>query len=196
MLNSSNLQLQIQAEITELTRSINEIINNFKQLKNPILESQEKVPEATNKLDRISEQTEAATSRMLDLIENISLREEEIIKGLNEIRELLPEGSEKINTLVESLVERANVNLNDAFTIMNALQFQDITSQQMNHAASMLEEVEGKLNQICRVFGDCSETVDNVHRDKRERVYDPNADLYEKKTEQKDVDSMFDRVKK
>lgn len=79
---------------------------------------------------------------------------------------------------------------------MNALQFQDITSQQMNHAASLLEEIETKLTQICQVFGIGSETSEEESSDKKERVYDPHADLYEKKTEQKDVDSMFEQVKK
>lgn len=194
MTNPNNIQKKIQTEIVELTRSINEIIGNFKKLKNPIRESQVKVPMATNQLDKISEQTEAATNHMLDLIENISVREEEVINGLNEIKEQMPGGNEKINSMLDNVIEKANVNVNDAFTIMNALQFQDITSQQMNHAASLLEEIETKLTQICRVFGINSETGE--HRDKKERVYDPHADLYEKKTEQKDVDSIFDRVKK
>jgi chemotaxis regulatin CheY-phosphate phosphatase CheZ len=194
MSNPNNLQKKIQTEIVELTRSINEIIGNFKKLKNPIRESQVKVPMATNQLDKISEQTEAATNHMLDLIENISVREEEVINGLNEIKEQMPDGNEKISGMLDNVIEKANVNVNDAFTIMNALQFQDITSQQMNHAASLLEEIETKLTQICRVFGISSEFEE--HKDKKERVYDPHADLYEKKTEQKDVDSLFDRVKK
>jgi len=196
MSNSSNLQQKLQTEIVELTKSINDIISNFKQLKNPIQESQVKVPMATNQLDKISEQTEAATNHMLDLIENISIREEEVIKGLNEIKELLPKDNEKINNLINGVIEKTNVNVNDAFTIMNALQFQDITAQQMNHAAALLEEIETKLTQICQVFGIDSETPEEEPRDKKERVYDPHADLYEKKTEQQVVDSMFDQVKK
>jgi chemotaxis regulatin CheY-phosphate phosphatase CheZ len=196
MSNSNNLQQKIQTEVVELAKSINEIIDNFKQLKNPIQESQVKVPIATNQLDKISEQTEAATNHMLDLIENISIREEEVINGLSEIKELLPKDNKKINDLLDGVIEKTNVNVNDAFTIMNALQFQDITSQQMNHAASLLEEIETKLTQICRVFGIASETSEEELRDKKERVYDPHADLYEKKTEQKDVDSIFDQVKK
>ncbi|MBN1211747.1 MAG: protein phosphatase CheZ [candidate division Zixibacteria bacterium] len=196
MSNTRNLQQKLQTEIVELTKSINEIISNFKQLKNPIQESQVKVPMATNQLDKISEQTEAATNHMLDLIENISIREEEVIKGLTAIKKLMPKDNEKINNLLDGVIEKTNINVNDAFTIMNALQFQDITSQQMNHAASLLEEIETKLTQICTVFGIDPETSEEEPRDKKERVYDPHADLYEKKTEQKDVDSMFDQVKK
>ena len=196
MSNSNNLQQNVQNDIAKLTNAIIEIISNFKKLQNPIQESQVKVPMATDQLDKISEQTEAATNHMLDLIENVSIREEEVIKGLREVKGLLPEGNEKISNRIDELIEKINVNVNDAFTIMNALQFQDITSQQMDHAASMLEEIESKLTQICKMFGISPEMTGEETRDKKERVYDPHADLYEKKTEQKDVDTIFDQVKR
>ena len=197
MANPNKLQFKIQEEIADLTRSINDIINNFKQLKNPLQESQSKVPLATNQLDKISEQTEAATHHMLDLIEGVSVREDEMIVGLNELKEAVGDGNEKVNEIIESLQNKAETNVNDAFTIMNALQFQDITSQQMNHAACLLEEIETKLRQIQQVFGmesDGGETEEEVS-ERKERVFDPHADLYHKKTEQKDVDSLFDQVK-
>ncbi len=197
MSNTNTLQNKIQKEITELTRSINTIIDNFKQLKNPLQESKEKVPVATNQLDKISEQTEAATNHMLDLIEKMSIREDEVISGLRELRKLLPENSEKMIKLMDNIIEKVDLNVNDAFTLMNALQFQDITSQQMNHAAALLEEIEVKLIQIQEVFGSATKAdLDGaVSHKKKGRVYDPHADLYEKKTEQKDVDSIFNKVK-
>ena len=196
-MSNNNIQSKIKKEIEDLTKSINEIIVNFRELKNPLEESQSKVPLATNQLDKISEQTEAATHQMLDIIDQISVREEEIIAGLEEARSQL-EGNEAVINLLSELTEKANGNLNDAFTIMNALQFQDITSQQMNHAASLLEDIEARLKQIMQAFGTTEEVNSSEAEEKhnkRVRVFDPNADLYDKKTQQKEVDSMFDKVK-
>jgi len=197
MANSNKLQIKVQKEVAELTNSINVIINNFKQLKNPLQESRDKVPLATNQLDKISEQTEAATHHMLDLIEGVSVREDEMIAGLNELKEAVGEGNDKTTGLIETLLNKAETNVNDAFTIMNALQFQDITSQQMNHAAALLEDIATKLQQIQQAFGVETEAGENPEeiRERKERVFDPHADLFEKKTKQKDVDSLFEQVK-
>lgn len=197
MADTNKLQMKIQEEIAGLTRSINDIIKNFKDLKNPLQESQDKVPLATNQLDKISEQTEAATHHMLDLIEGVSMREEEMMSGLTELKEQFGEGNAKAVEQIDALMSKAEANVNDAFTIMNALQFQDITSQQVNHAAALLEEIETKLRQIQQFFGlNCSgEEGDEEAEQRKQRVYDPHADLYEKKTEQQEVDSLFDRVR-
>ncbi|MFZ5979149.1 MAG: protein phosphatase CheZ [Candidatus Zixiibacteriota bacterium] len=197
MAQANKLQQKIQEEIADLTRSINDIIKNFKELKNPLQESQDKVPLATNQLDKISEQTEAATHHMLDLIEGVSVREEEMISGLKELKRTLGDKNGQVVEVLDRLLGKAETNINDAFTIMNALQFQDITSQQVNHAAALLEEIESKLRLIQQFFG-AEPDIDEIGKEpepRKERVYDPHADLYEKKTQQEEVDSLFDQVK-
>ncbi len=186
------LQNQIQKEISELTDSINLIVDNFKTLRNPLAESHEKVPIAARQLDKVTEQTEAAANRMLDMLETITERQGEVITGLETIKgEVEKQGAEELTTLANSLVEKVNTNLNDAYSIMDALQFQDITSQQVNHAVSLLEDLGGKLQTIVTAFhgNPPEETAEEMPR--KERAFDPRADMNDKKTNQADIDNLF-----
>jgi hypothetical protein len=69
-------------------------------------------------------------------------------------------------------------NLRDElFLMMGALQFQDITSQQLAHASSVLVDMEQRLLDVARLF---DHNVDAVyalraHDAPDEQTYDPNA---------------------
>ena len=194
MLEDNTLQEKLKVEIGELTSSIDEIVSKFRELNNPLNESKERVPIATEQLDKISKQTEIATNQMLDKVEMIVQGEDEAITGLDQIKGLVTASKfEEINPLVEKLIKGATVSRDNAYTIMDALQFQDITAQQMNHAASLLEEIQTRLASITSVLkGDSVQSsADSSSLEKRKRVFDPHADLFEKKTEQSAIDDLF-----
>lgn len=199
MSGSETLQTKIQREISELSDAVNKVVDSFRQVKNPLVESQEKVPMATDQLDKISEQTEAAAHQMLDRIEQITQREEEVIAGLKQIRGLAASSSnDGIVGVVDTINAKAETNLNDAYMIMDALQFQDITAQQMNHAASLLEDIEEKLKNIVSALngqGIIEDVSSDDARGRKNRVYDPHADFSDKRTEQEDIDSLFAKGK-
>jgi chemotaxis regulatin CheY-phosphate phosphatase CheZ len=191
-------QSRIQQELQELTQSVAGLIENFHRLKNPLVESREKVPQATDQLDKISQQTEAAAHRMLDTIEQITQREEQMIAGLGQIIQLTAKGEyDPISGLAQGLSESANTTLNDAFTIMNTLQFQDITSQQMDHAAALLEDIEDKLQSILHVIGgdEFRVSVDEP-KERKQRAYDPHAEVTDNHAKQSDIDNLFLQTKK
>jgi chemotaxis regulatin CheY-phosphate phosphatase CheZ len=193
MSDTENLQVRIQNEVVALTKALTGLIENFQRLRNPLVESHDAVPQATSQLDKISQQTEAAAHRMLDTAESITQREQEIIDGLTD---MISKGMSpaEAKPLLTGLLEKANTNLNDGYAIMDALQFQDITSQQMDHAASLLEEIEGKLQNILSIVGyldaDASEP-----REKKVRAYDPHADMADKKADQQAIDTLFQSSK-
>ena len=193
MSGTDKLRIRIQEEISGLSTSIATLLDEFNKLRNPLAESREKVPQATSQLDKISEQTEAAAHQMLDMVEKITEREGDIISSLGQFKEYAQSGqTDKILSEVDGVVEKANVNLNDAFMIMDALQFQDITSQQMDHAATLLEEVEGKLHGILSDLGTKdAESLSTVPEKKKVRAFDPHADFIDKKTDQQEIDNMF-----
>lgn len=196
MAGQNALQTKIQREIGELSEALTRIVESFKQVQSPLQESKEKVPQATNQLDKISEQTEAAAHQMLDRIEKITQREDEIILGLARFADLAAiKADAELSGLAKSLTEKANTNLNDAFTIMDALQFQDITAQQMNHAAALLEDIEQKLQNILAAISGEAPT-NETPAEHRTRIYDPHADFSDKQTQQEDIDSLFSRGRK
>ena len=136
------LYSKMQHEILALASSVGEVVEKFKQLHHPLTESHDRVPKATEQLDKISEQTEAAAHQMLDMVEGITQRESDIVSGLGELKSKISSGdSADAEKQIDTLIEKADKNCNDAYTIMDVLQFQDITSQQMNHAAALLEDI-------------------------------------------------------
>lgn len=179
----------LQAEVMELASAINVMVENFRKLQNPLFDSREKVPQATQQLDKISRQTEAAAHQMLDVVEKITERETEVTDGLTELKsELAASAIHDYDEHIDALIEKSTTTCNDAYAIMDALQFQDITSQQMNHAAALLDDIETKLNEITLVMrGEAGD----VKSKQQKRVYDPHADLFDKKTNQEDIDNMF-----
>ena len=188
------LQDKIKQELMDISSTINEIVDSYKKLHNPLVESQKDVPRATEQLDKISEQTEAATHKMLDTVEGITQREEEVINGLGDIKKYVKDGNTTdIGSTLDGLIQKATENSNDAYAIMDALQFQDITSQQINHAVVLLEELETKLNKILGVLNGGEEPYKVEKDSKKERAYDPHADLFESKTDQEDIDSLFSK---
>ncbi|MCP4673955.1 MAG: protein phosphatase CheZ, partial [Deltaproteobacteria bacterium] len=185
---------KIQREIFELTTSIAGLVAGFKKLKRPLAESHEKVPQATDQLDKISEQTEAAAHQMLDQIEHITQREDELIKCAEQVKAKIEDGeTTEAVPMIDNIVEMANNNLNDAYMIMDSLQFQDITAQQMDHAASILEDIEIKLDSILATMGDSVRSDREARGLKKNRAYDPHADLFARKTNQEDIDSLFEK---
>jgi chemotaxis regulatin CheY-phosphate phosphatase CheZ len=194
MATTETIQVRIQREIAELTQSIATMISSFKNLHRPLLESRETVPQATTQLDKITQQTEAVTTRMLDVVEEMTQREEEIIRGLDQIRAVAAGGSaDGVENLAQGLIVTSTDNLNAAYQIMESLQFQDITAQQMDHAASLLEDVEMKLHGILTALG-AAETAAGGSMSlppRKKRAYDPHADFVDRKTDQKDIDSLF-----
>ena len=198
MTYSEKLSLSLQREITDLTNSITDMIDNFRDLRRPLTESHDKVPQAANQLDKITEQTEAATHQMLDLVEGIVQRDDEIIKGLFDLGDKLSASPvAALMTDAENLAAAASANLNDAYTLMQSLQFQDITAQQMSHAASLLEDIEEKLRRILVDIGGQDALSElRVYSRKSNRAFDPHADFVERKADQQDIDNLFAADKK
>lgn len=191
---------RIEKEILALSGSVASLIDNFRNLQSRLQETQEKVPQATDQLDRINKQTEAAAHQVLDIVEDITQRDEIILKKIEAISSRMT-GSENTESRseLEQIAEYAKDNLNDTFMIVDALQFQDITSQQMNHTASLLEDVEGKLQNILHAFDPEGEPrpegYEPVRERGRKRAFDPDADLFEKQTDQEDIDRLFETTK-
>jgi len=194
MAASNKVQAKIQREILELTTSISGLVASFKKLKRPLAESHEKVPLATDQLDKITEQTEAAAHQMLDQIEQITQREDELIRCAGEARVKIESGQKaEAISMLNAIIDMSNSNLNDAYMIMDSLQFQDITAQQMDHAASILEDIEIKLDSILAAMGDSVRSNREAQAGRKTRAYDPHADLFARKTNQEDIDSLFEK---
>jgi chemotaxis regulatin CheY-phosphate phosphatase CheZ len=188
---------KLRKELGNLTASIGEIMQNMKMMQNPIMESRDKLPKANEQLEKISAQTEKATHTMLDMVEQILEHQEKIAEFTDDIIGFMKKSrSKEKNIHLDHLVrikEMSSISQNNAFLIMDALQFQDITSQQMRHASTLLEDIENRLHHLLAAFE--GKEVSDIKRQQSlgERAYDPDADLYNGKN-QFEVDSIISTV--
>lgn len=92
---------------------------------------------------------------------------------------------------------RANLR-DEIFLMMGALQFQDITSQQLSHASAVLIEMETRLIDIAKLF-DSSITVEravsHIPAPPSEQTYDPNATTKNAEGRQALADEIFTTIK-
>jgi chemotaxis regulatin CheY-phosphate phosphatase CheZ len=100
-----------------------------------------KIHRTQDKLREVSSATESAATDVLDGIE----RATEMVDALDAIAARASEPDKRAAQL-------RNLLRDELFALMGHMQFQDIASQQLNHAASILEDMETRLASIARVF--------------------------------------------
>jgi chemotaxis regulatin CheY-phosphate phosphatase CheZ len=191
---------QIRKELEELTGSISKMMDVFRQIRQPIQESSDKVPTTTQQLERVTQQTEQATQKMLDIVESITNRESEIAKAAGKLKKAIPDSAVRDNPDIDKLCSgiqaNADANLNDTMVIMEALQFQDITSQQIEHAVSQLEDIDTKLKALLVTTG-AKKEANAPDPTRKTRAFDPNANYaVDHTTHQQDVDALISNIRK
>lgn len=181
----------VQQEMVAITDKITALLDSYREVCQPLEESHKKVPTATRQLDKITAQTEAATQKMLDTVENLTRRQEEMIGKIESIAQIISENMPEQKAAFSEIITQAKTNNDDAFVILDALQFQDITAQQMNYAIELLGELEFKLGKIIKSMQGEIFDPDQRDYDIAPRAYDPHADMVKRKTNQDDIDNLF-----
>ncbi len=184
--DSGEIPPQVVDEFMKLIASVNSMIHNFRSIKRPIVESSNSMPLASEQLDKVTQETEKATHQMLDLIESITDRDMETAALAEELLSKHEEIPSDISTAVQKIKENAEECQNDSFLLMDALQFQDITSQQINHANTILGEIEEKLQSLMQIIGETFEM-----REREYKPHDPNATIRNGEKRQQLVDELL-----
>ncbi len=151
---------------------------------------------AVQTLDLIPDSTLRATDQILNTLDNIMAREGEMSEIINQLTEKKSEFDETMQGNVDRLQEIFTENQNEHFAIMDALQFQDITTQQIQHVNDLLENTEKKLNELALKLKGLDEAdIRNIIKaaSKPERVYDPNAEFKHRESEQNFADELYEQ---
>jgi len=119
---------------------INSIYSSRKELKDSV---DGLLRKTGDQLGKITATTEAATNKILDEAMKLDSDQNTIIDKLDAIKELA--GSDELNTSVEELKGMIYANQDSVFNIIQFLQFQDITAQQIKGAYSLLHDTEKTL---------------------------------------------------
>jgi len=198
MEDTKDLVSEIQGELQDLTTSLSEVVKSIHELTDPIAESHKKIPGAALQLEKINAQTEEAAHRMIDKTESITRVADEIIGDLGKLCRSIPaeysEQNPSIIKIAKSIESKVRQNMCDAEVIQIALQFQDITSQQLSYASILIDDIEQKLHNLLNIFFG-EQAPERLISLVQKRVFDPNADNNPNEDTQESVDCLVEELK-
>lgn len=146
----------------------------------------DKLQTTHDKIKEVTSATEDAATNIMDACDRAS----QIVDELDAIDAEPAPDREKAGALRSTLRD-------ELFMMMGALQFQDITSQQLAHASSVLVEMENRLADIANLF-DSSISIERPLGSLNtvdEKTYDPNATTRNAEQRQNLADEIFTSVK-
>ncbi len=159
-----------------------------------VRDSASHLPRATENIEQVSKTTETATHEVMDKLDVI----------LAELSTL--SGELKAENVKESATARIDAIQNTATEIIYALQFQDITTQQLEHTTRILVAVNEKFGNLFQSFGKVKSNTtlgqDVIQAFEKEynRIKNTDIEEFKKKTEdtirkssfsQDDIDALF-----
>ena len=176
-----NLLEQAMHEVSQMLVSLREGRENIRQA------TMERLSSTHAKLDEVKGATASAATDILDALD----RSTALVDELDAL-----EGSPD----AARAAEIRNQLRDELFTVMGHMQFQDITSQQILSAQSLLGDMEARLVQIAELFDlevgqrreQAADPVPNIHVDPRR--FDPNATLDDAESRQALADALVRRA--
>lgn len=167
---------------------IREVLTHLRETRQAIQSTTlDKIQTTHDKLKEVTSATEDAATNIMDACD----RANQIVDELDAVDAAEVPDRQRATDLRASLRD-------ELFMMMGALQFQDITSQQLTHASSMLIDMESRLADISKLF-DSSISPDRPLASMRgapdEKTYDPNATIRNAEQRQHLVDEIFTTVK-
>ncbi|RMH64994.1 MAG: hypothetical protein D6677_03530 [Calditrichaeota bacterium] len=184
--------------VTDLFLFLKDMIPILSEANISVKESTSHLPTATDNLNSVTQTTELATNEVLDKIEHMSSQ-------LNALKSLIRENkeSDKQLSIVEDVENKAN-------EIIFAFQFQDITTQQLEHTNRILTAVYDKFLSLFESFevmrsrssigAEVAMAIENEFKKELER-HKEEMESFQKRTEdiihqnhefsQEDIDNFF-----
>ncbi|MBN1293413.1 MAG: protein phosphatase CheZ [Candidatus Latescibacteria bacterium] len=144
-------------QIAKLVFFIEEVIPLLNTIQKDLHQSSQIIPTATEKLDKVTSATEMATTEVMDIVDNVISRLNNMSTSLEELENQIESEKSLLNSVKEKtdkIRQEIDGSQDDLFSIMNALQFQDITTQQINSIAQVIDSVQVKLGDLLHGFDD------------------------------------------
>jgi hypothetical protein len=147
----------------------------------------EKIQATHDKIKEVTSATEDAAINIMDACDRAS----QIVDELDGIDAQPEPDKAKASELRGTLRD-------EIFMMMGALQFQDITTQQLNHASAVLVEMEQRLLDVAKLFDvnpDSAVISGHLPQAPDAQTYDPNATVQNAEGRQALADEIFTAVK-
>lgn len=207
--------------LESLTQFLDETVPLLESINESILESSNRMPEASTQIDSVTSATELATTEILDLVDeitdkigntkNILLNSKEKVNMQLELMEKLkntvqenPEAVKLVDELISSFTKYEEIETTEkilteveeaSYKITLSLQVQDITSQQLAAVNHLIIAVHEKLDNLLNAI-DKSAVEKGVSLSEKKlqsgQHFDADAAYSKDKDLQKDVDTIVE----
>jgi len=144
-------------QIAKLVDFIEELIPLLNTIHDDLHQSTLMIPTASEKLDKVTSATELATTEVMDIVDRVIGRLNTMTVSLDEVDAVISQEKPVPSSITEKTTiirKEIDGSQEDLFSIMNALQFQDITTQQICSIGQVIETVQRKLGQLLSGFDD------------------------------------------
>ncbi len=176
--------------LSDLFSFLKGIIPLIAEMNNSLQDTAQKLPTASDRIDDVTKATEYATVEILDALDRISTSLENLQDHKQDVQ------TEKINNMHEEIAN-----------IVTALQFQDITSQKLDHANKILSAIYEKFTglfasleaaKLSTSIG--SQVLEAIENEADPELRQQEQATFQQKTEDKihhedisqdDIDSLF-----
>ncbi len=145
-------------------------------------------------LQKVTSTTEEATNKILDVAEKLDEDQMKIIDILDKLEEM-SESDDNRGKIFEELRQKIYQNQDSAFTIMDYLQFQDITAQQIAGAYALLSDTEKTLlyvSETLKRLDTTFEMSDDMKSEIDKNAFNMDASYRDKATIQSAIDNLFE----
>ena len=174
--NYFNTTQRYMPQIAKLVFFIEEIIPLLETIHTNLHHTTLLMPSATEKLGKVTDATEIATTEVMNIVDSVINRHTNMSNSLEELESKSEESVDVafLKGKTSELKKEIDGSQDDLFSIINALQFQDITTQQVNSIILTIDTVNEKLSELLKGFGDERMKVGSIER---EVAFDPNAEF-------------------
>ena len=176
------------------------VYNDLEENRQELMASSNEIFEKVSRqLQKVTESTQTVATRVMDRTDRICEKQNEIFDKLAAIKEkLAARGDDGDIKEVLAVVEETEAVEQDiqmeVFEIMNEMQFQDITTQQLQQANSLIMEAEKRLNEFREIISEVAAGSEKNIANVRE-TFDPSASMNGREERQSLADSIVTQFK-
>ena len=173
--------------------ALQKVITLLERIKNSIEESSSKIPNASVQLNTVTQATELATVEILDVLDLMGTKIQQLEKGMNEFDQAgISEKQLFMLTDIKQMLLELKENTSN---ITVALQVQDITAQKIGAANHLIESVRKELLNELNYFETAKQNTDNARRQveveiEGPRAFDVNASYMKTPEHQSKIDEV------
>ncbi len=180
-------------KVSETYRLIQIVIDSIHSSRSELKKSVDGLIKKTGQqLQKVTSTTEEATNKILDVAEKLDMDQQNILKALDRLK--TAENSEASHALIEEIKGMIYFNSDAAFQIIDYLQFQDITAQQIAGAYSLLSDTEKTLLYVSnslKEFDALDQKAESILTQIDKNAFNADANFTDKASIQTAIDDLF-----